>query len=139
MLLTSFEFFFTLSIFCKIVRKTRKGKIIGLANCTRACCAHAKGSSVASKLVSIFVGLTTRKGFAMFSKIVCRVVKPGLSRLSTSTQHIVKSEYPDVRIPQDIAVPAFIWNENASKFGDRTALVRRNGIVKNCADVLSLG
>jgi len=42
---------------------------------------------------------------------------------AAANDNIVRSEFPDVHIPRDISVPAFIWNHNVDKFPHKIALV----------------
>lgn len=47
------------------------------------------------------------------------------SLYSTSSSGILKSEFPDVDIPQDVSVPSFIWDQNVRDRPDKVAMVSK--------------
>ena len=46
-----------------------------------------------------------------------------LQRCLSTEPHLLKSEFPDVHIPQDVSLPSFVWDHNAEKHSDRIAMV----------------
>jgi len=46
-----------------------------------------------------------------------------IKRCLSTEDHILKSEFPDVHIPQDVSLPSLVWDQNAEKHSDRIAMV----------------
>ena len=46
-----------------------------------------------------------------------------IKRCLSTEDHILKSEFLDVHIPQDVSLPSFVWDQNAEKHSDRIAMV----------------